>query len=92
MLGFMSDADALLAAVLADPDADLPRLVYADWLEERGEAERAEFIRVQVELARDRGADNTRRIALWGASWRCRSSTRKPGWRRCGRRGRRWTG
>ena len=31
----MSDTDALLAAVLADPDADLPRLVYADWLEER---------------------------------------------------------
>jgi len=32
--------------------ADAPRLWYADWLEERGEVERAEFIRVQVELAR----------------------------------------
>lgn len=60
----MSDADALLAAVLADPDADLPRLVYADWLEERAEAERAEFIRVQIELARDRGADPRRAVEL----------------------------
>lgn len=28
--------------------ADAPRLWYADWLEERGEVERAEFIRVQM--------------------------------------------
>ena len=60
----MSDADALLAAVLAGPDADLPRLVYADWLEEREEAARAEFIRVQVELAHERGADAERMIEL----------------------------
>src|SRR5262245_22351271 len=48
----MSDEDALLAAVLADPEADAPRLVYADWLHEQGRAERAEFIRVQITLAR----------------------------------------
>jgi uncharacterized protein (TIGR02996 family) len=41
---------AFRAAVLAQPEADEPRLVYADWLEERGEP-RGEFIRVQVELA-----------------------------------------
>jgi uncharacterized protein (TIGR02996 family) len=40
----------LLAAVLADPDDDAVRLVYADALEEAGQPERAEFIRVQVEL------------------------------------------
>lgn len=51
----MTTEDALLAAVLANPDDDLPRLVYADWLEEHGEPERAEFIRVQVELARRSG-------------------------------------
>lgn len=34
-------------AVLAAPDDDLPRLVYADWLDEHGEGERAEFIRIQ---------------------------------------------
>jgi uncharacterized protein (TIGR02996 family) len=43
---------ALLAAVLDDPDNDDLRLVLADWLEEHGEAERAELVRVQIELAR----------------------------------------
>lgn len=32
----MNDGDALLRAILAAPDDDAPRLVYADWLEERG--------------------------------------------------------
>ena len=44
----MTTADALTAAVCAAPDDDLPRLVYADWCEENGRAERAEFIRLQV--------------------------------------------
>lgn len=48
----MTDGDALLAAVIASPDEDTPRLVYADWLEENGRAAWAEFIRVQVALAR----------------------------------------
>ena len=43
----MTDRDALLASVLASPDDDAPRLVYADWLEEHGEPERAEFVRRQ---------------------------------------------
>jgi uncharacterized protein (TIGR02996 family) len=79
------DEDALLAEIVANPADDVPRLVYADWLEEHagtvecglcrggkgadptgltvcvncsgenrvsnGNAERAAFIRVQVELA-----------------------------------------
>jgi len=44
----MSDEDALLAAIIADPDEDTPRLVYADWLDENGQEERAEFIRLQI--------------------------------------------
>lgn len=51
----MSDGDALLAAILAHPEEDTPRLMYADALEERGkpgDAERAEFIRVQCAAAR----------------------------------------
>jgi uncharacterized protein (TIGR02996 family) len=40
-----------LRAILADPDADGPRLVYADWREECGDPARAEFIRVQCALA-----------------------------------------
>ena len=50
----MSDGDALLAAILAEPDEDTPRLAYADWLDEYGgEAEhvRAEFIRTQIALS-----------------------------------------
>ena len=48
----MTDGDALFASILASPDEDTPRLVYADWLEENGQHARAEFIRVQIELAR----------------------------------------
>jgi uncharacterized protein (TIGR02996 family) len=46
----------LLASVARDPYDDAPRLVLADWLEERGDAARAEFVRVQLELepVRDR--------------------------------------
>ena len=47
----MTDQDALLRAVIENPDDDTPRLVYADWLEENGQPERAEFIRLQIELA-----------------------------------------
>ncbi len=42
----------LLQAVCDEPDADEPRLVYADWLEEHGDAARAEYIRVQIVEAR----------------------------------------
>jgi uncharacterized protein (TIGR02996 family) len=59
----MSDHDALLAAVIAAPADDLPRLVFADYLDESGDADRAEFIRVQIELAR-RPADDPQRSEL----------------------------
>lgn len=48
----MIEGDALHAAILAAPEDDTPRLVYADWLDETGQADPAEFIRVQVALAR----------------------------------------
>jgi uncharacterized protein (TIGR02996 family) len=44
----------LTRAVVAEPDADLHRLAYADFLDDRdgpGDRARAEFVRVQVELA-----------------------------------------
>ena len=46
------DYRGFLAAIRATPADDLPRLALADWLDERGEHARAEFIRVQCELAR----------------------------------------
>ncbi len=42
---------ALLAECRCRPADDLPRLVLADWLDENGQPERAEFVRVQVEVA-----------------------------------------
>src|SRR5262245_10463730 len=42
---------ALVETIRAHPSEDSPRLVYADWLEEHGECELAEFIRVQIERA-----------------------------------------
>lgn len=48
----MSDGEgAFFRAMMAAPADDSPRLVYADWLLERGEA-RGELIHVQCELAR----------------------------------------
>lgn len=47
----MLNHDTFLAAVCANPDDDAPRLVYADWLEEHGDSARAEFIRLQIEMA-----------------------------------------
>jgi uncharacterized protein (TIGR02996 family) len=43
---------AFLDAIVANLDDDTPRLVYADWLDEQGDGDRAEFIRVQVERTR----------------------------------------
>ncbi len=43
--------DALYAAILAHPDEDTPRLAYADHIEEFGDPHRAEFIRLQCQLA-----------------------------------------
>jgi uncharacterized protein (TIGR02996 family) len=62
----MSDENALLRAIAANPEEDTPRLAYADWLDEHKPAKvkgrgkkkpsegnpRAAFIRAQVELAR----------------------------------------
>ena len=48
----MTDHDALVRAICANPDDDTPRLVYADYLDEIDEAGRGAFVRAQVELAR----------------------------------------
>jgi uncharacterized protein (TIGR02996 family) len=47
-----SEARALLDGVLDNPEEDTPRLIYADWLDDHGQAERADFIRLQLRLAR----------------------------------------
>jgi uncharacterized protein (TIGR02996 family) len=57
MAAMCPDEAAFLAAIKASLDDDAPRLQFADWLEERGQGERAEFIRVQLHLARITGKD-----------------------------------
>src|SRR4051794_5202661 len=47
----MNDPKAFHAAMRAEPNLDLHRLAFADWLEENGDADRGEFIRSQVRLA-----------------------------------------
>ena len=44
-----SDGDALFRAICELPGEDTPRLMYADWLQENGQPDRAEFIRLQCE-------------------------------------------
>lgn len=43
----------LWAEIVANPDDDEPRLVYADWLEENGLADQAKFIRRHIQLSHD---------------------------------------
>jgi uncharacterized protein (TIGR02996 family) len=57
------EQDALLAAIVAQPDEDTPRLVYADWLEEHGDPKQAKFIRDSIIFARAQ-KDSEETIAL----------------------------
>src|SRR4051812_46207764 len=73
---------AFLDAIIAEPDEDAHRLVFADWLDEHGQSERAEFIRTQCALARMPESDPRRtdlevrerqllaaHAAEWAAPW-----------------------
>jgi uncharacterized protein (TIGR02996 family) len=59
-----------LHAIREYPDDDTARLVFADWLEEHGnDPDRAEFIRVEIELSRtepNSDAEERRRSYLFG--------------------------
>jgi uncharacterized protein (TIGR02996 family) len=48
----MTTAAGFLHAIRAEPDEDAHRLAFADWLDDQSDADRAEFIRVQCEVAR----------------------------------------
>jgi uncharacterized protein (TIGR02996 family) len=67
--------EPFLRAICANPDDDIPRLVYADWLDENGDPERAEFIRCQIAHARGRAGKSAYRRAehllkLYKPAWR----------------------
>ncbi|HKB06191.1 MAG TPA: TIGR02996 domain-containing protein [Gemmataceae bacterium] len=85
-----------MRAVCESPDDDAPRLVYADWLEEGGAPEHAEFIRSSVRVARgdlngDDRADAVAGIEALTPEWLAWSDTlpRPPGvqWHRWNDRG-----
>lgn len=59
----MDDRAGIWKAILSEPDEDAHRLVFADWLDEQGEPDRAEFVRAQCESA-DHVVDDARRIGL----------------------------
>jgi uncharacterized protein (TIGR02996 family) len=45
---------AFVADIAAHPDDDAPRLIFADWLDDHGQPERAQFIRAQCKFDPDR--------------------------------------
>jgi uncharacterized protein (TIGR02996 family) len=64
------DEAALRQAIIDAPDDDAPRLVYADWLLERGDP-RGDYIRLSVELARTTDEARQEEIkALTSPLWR----------------------
>ncbi len=75
----MTHEEAFLHDIIQNPNDDTPRQIFTDWLDDHGQPERAEFIRVQLELAR-LGPDNSRGAVLqereedllaeYGACWR----------------------
>jgi uncharacterized protein (TIGR02996 family) len=64
----MTHEDAFLQTIVESPAEDGPRLVYADWLEDHDQGDRAEFIRVQIELA-GLSERNARRWDLEEREW-----------------------
>jgi uncharacterized protein (TIGR02996 family) len=59
----MREREALLAAVCEAPDDDFIRQVFADWLDDHGDPDRADFIRLQLRLA-GMGEDDPERPGL----------------------------
>jgi uncharacterized protein (TIGR02996 family) len=56
-MDLLAQHEAFLRAIYDAPDDDTPRLVYADFLQENGDEDRAELIRVQCELAAKSGLE-----------------------------------
>lgn len=53
------DAQAIYRTILDAPLDDAPRLILADWLDEQGESERAEYLRLACAIDRAKFADTT---------------------------------
>jgi uncharacterized protein (TIGR02996 family) len=73
----MSDDDSFLLAILAAPHDQASRLVYADWLEERGDP-RGEYLRLHCQLIRSWSYAN-QQADLLARAYELRSQI-DPGW------------
>lgn len=74
----MDDRRALLAAIVANPAEDTPRLALADWLQEHGDKHdqaRAEFIRLQIQSSKPKSAKA--RLKLSAAAGKIEQKHRK---------------
>ena len=75
----LTDEEALLFAIRKEPVRDLPRLVYADFLDERGspgDADRADFVRNQCEEADVKRSVPREQWCDWGIGSDCRKCRR----------------
>lgn len=52
MTHIAAEREGLIADIVANPEDDTRRLIFADWCEDSGELDRAEFIRVEVDISR----------------------------------------
>jgi uncharacterized protein (TIGR02996 family) len=58
----VASESSFLQAIIDDPEDDALRLVFADWLDENGQPERAEFIRVQIALTKSQDRETWKRL------------------------------
>jgi uncharacterized protein (TIGR02996 family) len=68
----LMEEEGLLRAIIAQPEDDWPRLVYADWLEERGDTARGEFLQLQV-AARTTPLGSPDQQGFWARLRACRN-------------------
>jgi uncharacterized protein (TIGR02996 family) len=65
--------DAFIEDIRENPDDDVPRLIFADWLEDNGDPDRADFIRTLIRragtLSEDGSALATHAAKLLQANW-----------------------
>jgi len=75
----MSDEAAFLDALKANPADDLTRLVFADWLDDRDEPQKAQYLRAVVDLTRLSGGTPEYTEAAGRLYTACRRTD--PAWR-----------
>jgi uncharacterized protein (TIGR02996 family) len=58
----MTHHNGFLQDIIEHPEEDAPRLIYADWLEDNGDPDRARFIRVSIRRGHDNAQGEFQRV------------------------------